>query len=178
MNAKKTKKSHETVTDKACHVPGCKEPGAYKAPASRDAVHQYHWYCLDHVREYNKQWDFFAGLDANEIEAFRKDAVTGHRPTWTRENPALKIDQLNDALHRFMHGAQAKAKPAPGLPAKLRNALALLELDYPYTEKTLKIHYRQMVKRYHPDMNKGDKESEEQFKKITVAYKALVAHLA
>jgi len=179
MGRKKTKNDTASSPEKPCHVQGCAAPAAYKAPASKDAIHDYHWYCLDHVREYNKQWDFFAGLDGHEIEAFMKDAVTGHRPTWSRESQIGQFDQLHHALNEFIHINKARpAKLHPPLPPKVKNALGLLEVEYPYTEQTLKIQYRQMVKKHHPDMNKGNKESEEKFKKITAAYRILVTHIA
>src|ERR1044072_4008720 len=86
---------HRKKSDYAPHIPphkaepcqweGCGAPGMYKAPASRDALHEYRWFCLEHIREHNQQWDFFAGLERGDIEFFVRDAVTGHRPTWIRE---------------------------------------------------------------------------------------------
>jgi DnaJ-class molecular chaperone len=39
----------------------------------------------------------------------------------------------------------------------------------------IKSHYRRMVKKYHPDVNHDDKNAEEKFKQLTIAYKALLA---
>jgi len=163
-----------------CSVPGCCEPGGYKAPTSRESLHEYQWFCLEHVRDHNAKWDYFAGLGPNEIEEFMKESVTGHRPTWTREGQLKQqYFKLHAALNDFLNlnGSGFREKATPPLSGKLRKALGTLELEYPYTEKELKSQYRLLVKKHHPDVNKGDKTSEERFKQITVAYTLLAEHL-
>jgi|CXWL01.1.fsa_nt_gi curved DNA-binding protein CbpA len=156
-----------------CYVDGCKEAGIYKAPKSREQLNEYRWFCLEHIKEHNKQWDYFSGMKSEEIEAFIHDSVTGHRPTWSRESRLREhYFTLQDKLYEFLSGSKPVA-PKPRIPAKTRNALAVMELDHPYTLKQLKTRYRTLVKKHHPDANKGDKESEEKFKKITSAYKYL-----
>ena len=99
-----TKKSdfapqHEPETAPPCEVEGCGAPGTYKAPRSREELHDYRWFCLDHIREHNAKWDFFAGYDSQDIEHFIRDATTGHRPTWSREShKGARVQQLRDAL--------------------------------------------------------------------------------
>lgn len=160
-----------------CEAEGCAEAGIYKAPKSKDHIHDYRWLCLEHVREHNRQWDFFTGFDADAIEAFIKDAVTGHRPTWSRESRIRQpYHKIHDALYEFLNPG-SKVRPAPGAPPKLQKALRILEISYPYTPRQLKRQYRALVKKHHPDVNKGDKASEEIFKKITVAYRTLLEHL-
>lgn len=161
--------------EQCCEVDGCAEAGLYKAPRSREHLNEYRWFCLDHVREHNQQWDYFDGMESAEIEQFMKDAVTGHRPTWSRES-ALKNPQeaLQAALDEFLglsHTRAAKANPS--LPAKMRKALAIMDMQHPYTEAELKRQYRALVKKFHPDVNKGSKEFEEKFKQITNAYRYL-----
>lgn len=161
-----------------CHVEGCTAPGEYKAPKSRDELHDYLWFCLEHIREHNQQWDYFAGLEPDAIEYFIKDAVTGHRPTWNRESKVREqYFKLHDALYEFLHHNGRPARPAPPLNAKLRKALATMDIDYPYTVQELKVQYRSMVKKHHPDVNRGDKKSEEVFKRITAAYRYLSEHI-
>lgn len=162
-----------------CHAAGCAEPGLYKAPKSRDELHDYSWFCLEHIREHNQKWDFFAGYDREQIESFIKDATTGHRPTWSREDRIRQsYRQLQDALYEFLHfGTRPSPNRTPYLPAKLRKALAVLDIGYPFTPRELKTRYRAMVKQHHPDVNRGDKRSEELFKKITAAYHYLREHI-
>jgi hypothetical protein len=181
--AKRTKKDYipHVAEDKAprCHVDNCRAPGAYKAPKSKNSLHEYEWFCLDHIREYNQKWDFFKDMDRDEIESFIKDAVTGHRPTWNREGRVRHAHHaIYDALFEFLHMDAYKVRqPLPDLAPKLRKALALLDLDYPYTKTELKTRYRELVKKYHPDVNKTSKVAEEKFKQITGAHMILLEHL-
>src|SRR5262245_30183468 len=118
----------------ACHIRGCKEAGVYKAPKSKDELHSYQWFCLEHVREHNQKWDFFSGMDSNDIEEFIKDATTGHRPTWSRESRIRYTqEQLQDALYEFLQPGRKARKPLPPLSAKLRKALSALDMEYPFT---------------------------------------------
>ncbi len=160
-----------------CSADGCIHSGAYKAPKSREKIDEYEWFCLDHIRERNQQWDYFSGMGSDEIEAFIQDAVTGHRPTWTREGRIREhYFTLQDKLYEFINGSKpAPAKPR--IPAKTRNALATMELEHPYTQEQLKVRYRILVKKYHPDLNKGDKKLEEKFKSITTAYRFLLEEI-
>ena len=158
---------------------GCESPGEYKAPKSKESLGQYSWYCLDHIREYNQRWDYFAGMDRDQIEDFLKDSVHGHRPTWSREQQvSTQYKKLQDALYEFLHMGAKRPQAAPqALAPKMRKALSVLDMDYPYDEKSLKTRYRALVKKHHPDVNKGDKQSEELFKEITAAYDYLTGQI-
>lgn len=162
-----------------CQAEGCRAAGVYKAPKSKTALHEYRWYCLDHVRAYNQQWDFFAGMERGQIEAFMRDALTGHRPTWNREaHMQNHYDRLQDAIDAFLHlRARRSSQPPSMLNEQLREALAVMDMEYPYTAAALKIRYRALVKQFHPDVNKGDKTAEEKFKTITVSYLLLSEHI-
>ena len=166
---------------RACEAEGCLEYGEYRAPKSREQLNAYQWFCLEHVREYNKKWNYFADMDTEEIEHFMKEAVTGHRPTWQREDHLRgKYERyahlLQDEIYKFLYG---KSRPAPKtakLSHKERKALTAMELDAPCSLKDLKTRYRMLVKQYHPDLHQGNKLYEERFKKITQAYAYLSEH--
>lgn len=183
MPKKKTKKEYtpQQPSNQAprCAAAGCKEAGEYRAPKSKDNINEYNWYCLEHIREVNKKWDFFAGMNADQIEEFRREAVTGHRPTWNRETRiGGRQAKLEDALYEFLHPGGKKPKPSsPAIPPKIRKALSLFDMEYPFTVKHLKGQYRILVKKYHPDVNKHDKNAEETFKRITDAYRVLCEHV-
>ena len=51
-----------------------------------------------------------------------------------------------------------------------RQDLAQLDLDETATLQDIKMRYKQLVKRFHPDANGGDKKAEERFKSINEAY--------
>ena len=65
-----------------CQWDGCNEAGTHRAPVGRLKEGEYFRFCFDHVREYNKGFNYFSGVSDNEIARFQKEALTGHRPTW------------------------------------------------------------------------------------------------
>ena len=65
-----------------CEWPGCKEPGTHRAPKGREHSNEYWQLCLDHVREYNSSYNFFAGMTDEAVARYQKDDLTGPRPTW------------------------------------------------------------------------------------------------
>ncbi len=146
---------------------------------NRTEAPEYYWFCLDHVREYNKRWDYFSGMSSEEIESFRRDAVYGHRPTWN-----FQIDPRNgekffigDVFDLFGVGAiDGRTRAAPAMPPAARKALSVMELEHPPSVKDIKARYKLLVKRYHPDVNREDPGAEERFKQVTNAYGVLMAH--
>jgi len=168
----------EPGTAPLCEAANCINKGVYKAPKSKNQLQDYHWLCLDHIKEYNQKWDYFNGMTTAEIEEFMQDAVTGHRPTWNRESRLREpASQLHDALYEFLAGTRKAKKTLPPLSSKLQKALAVMDMDYPFSQKILKDQYKKLVKKHHPDVNKGNKLSEEKFKKITESYHLLAAYL-
>src|SRR5215813_731741 len=66
----------------ACQWPSCEQPATHRAPKGRLQADQYWRFCLEHVREYNSSYNFFAGMSEDAVAKYQKDAITGHRPTW------------------------------------------------------------------------------------------------
>src|SRR5437867_12631975 len=66
----------------ACEWPNCKAPATHRAPKGRLREQEYWRFCLDHVRQYNHDYNYFAGMTDDAVAKYQKDAVTGHRPTW------------------------------------------------------------------------------------------------
>jgi hypothetical protein len=171
-------------TAPCCHAEGCVLAGIYKAPKSRgqdmsrEQTENYNWFCLQHIREHNQKWDYFSGMESDEIEDFISDSVTGHRPTWSREERMrlhANTATLHDKLYEFVSGKKSTPQK-PRLPAKLQKSLIVMGMEYPYNLTELKAKYRILVKKHHPDLNRGDKEHEEKFKQITTAYKYLLEY--
>lgn len=167
---------------RTCDMPNCTACGEYRAPRGHFNLRDYFWFCLDHVREYNKNWDYFDGMSAAQIEAFMKDAVTGHRPTWKREEKiAYTADQLMDELDRFMGWRSARRQTEAPIHGELNKeqlgALSVMDLEDGYTLAELKTRYKQLVKLHHPDINPGNPQAEERFKKITASYVVLAERL-
>lgn len=160
-----------------CYWAGCDLPGNFKAPRSRDNVRDYQWFCEDHIKEFNKKWNYFEGMSSDEIYAFQRDATTGHRPTWNADrlgpNPNAKLEEAFGLLFGERPNFKAAAKP---IGARDRDALAQLDLEHPTDKAKIKANYRELAKKYHPDVNIGNKHAEETFKKITRAYQHLITH--
>ncbi|MBZ9989501.1 J domain-containing protein [Mesorhizobium sp. BH1-1-5] len=177
-------KSHAPI----CQWDGCNEAGTHRAPVGRLKEGEYFRFCFDHVREYNKGFNYFSGVSDNEIARFQKEALTGHRPTWrmgatsggTRSAPdfaqqrsgrAGYHNRMRDPFNLFGSGAreprERKAKP---LEAK---ALETLGLDTKATGQDIKARYKELVKRHHPDANGGDRGSEDRFRDVLQAYRVL-----
>ena len=55
-----------------------------------------------------------------------------------------------------------------------RDYYEVLGVDRGADEATIKKAYRQLAKKYHPDMNPGDKEAEKKFKEASEAYAVLI----
>jgi len=163
-----------------CDHPGCGRAAEHRAPRSPHDLNAHYWFCLEHVQAYNRSWDFFRDMSPEEIERYRIEAITGHRPTWRlgergfRFNPA---DPFADPLGVFDEDpGTAGAGTTNGRRADphRRKALAELELESTATLQEIKLRYKQLVKRYHPDANGGDKRAEERFKVINEAYNYLL----
>jgi hypothetical protein len=180
------RKHARTASSKPAHIPcdhpGCEAEGEYRAPKSRQHVEEakpserYLHFCLEHVREYNKQWDYFSQMSNDEIERFQRDAVVGHRktkPIGGRGHTPFFAKQ--DAWFFGFHAEAFRPPepPKPKLTKAQRAAIATLDIKHPFTENELKTKYRALAKKYHPDANGGDKKVEDLFKGITEAYRIL-----
>ena len=175
--AKRKKSEQFEPSGHMCSWPSCREPGNFRAPRSRNNLHDYQWFCDEHIKEFNKRWNYFEGMSSDEIYAFQRDATTGHRPTWRMDqfgaDATAKLEEAFGRMFGEKPNYRAETKP---IPPRDRDALATLDLEHPADKKKIKSHYRELVKKYHPDVNVGNQQAEETFKKITRAYHHLMAH--
>jgi hypothetical protein len=173
-----------------CQHPDCQLPGVYRAPKSRTQLNEYFWFCLDHVRDYNKAWDYYAGMSQAEIERQVRNDVVGQRPTWPlgkwgAHGPggrtyAPRSTFIPDDVAAALNGAE-QAREKREREQRRRNArlskeeqaLAVLELTAPVTMQEIRTRYRILVKKLHPDANGGDKSAEERLKVVNQAYSTL-----
>ncbi|HLJ62645.1 MAG TPA: J domain-containing protein [Stellaceae bacterium] len=159
-----------------CDHPGCSGEGDYRAPRSREAVHVFYWFCLDHVRLYNASWNYYAGMSAAEVEAEIRNDTVWQRPTWKL---GARVAGIHAARIRDfgMFGMENDEPPVNKKrpPTEEERALLILELEPPFTLVELKARYRDLVKRHHPDIHGGDRASEERLKQINLAYTTLKA---
>lgn len=172
---------------RACDHPGCRGQGDFRAPKDRNRLNDYYWFCVDHVREYNLSWDYFRGMSADAIESYQKNAMTGHRPTWKL---GQYTSQLKDQRLRAMFGGgfsdgqssigdegpgHAKSKTEERSRPKSRSKMQLasleaLNLDPSATWEEVRHRYKELVKKFHPDANGGDRSAEDRLKQVIKAY--------
>jgi DnaJ domain len=161
-----------------CEAAGCSAAGEYPAPKKRHGSrNDYHWFCLTHVRDFNKRYNYFEGMDDETVQDFMKDAVTGHRPTWKMgSDQRVTAWDVEEAVRRFF-GDPTSPPKQPTLPEPLQKALSAFSLAHPTDASVIKQRYKQLVKAHHPDINRAA-DAEEMFKNITVHYRMLMDYYA
>ncbi len=168
---------------RACARPDCIKEGTHRVPKSRDDLNEHLWFCLEHARAHNESWDYFRGMSEDEIDAFREAAITGHRPTWplgkrsARPRNGRGPYEFDDGYGVFGDAAE-KPRPRPPerrLTGMQERALEVLNLDPTATLLQIKARYKELVKRFHPDANGGDRGAEERLKQVIKAYGVLRA---
>jgi len=168
-----------------CEWPECGKPGLHKAPKGRGLEGQYVHFCLEHVKDYNQAYNYFDGMPEGAVLDWQKDARTGHRPTW-------KLGENSWATHRagkkpasggYRHNAGVRdpftmlgddatpsGKPARSIRNAERKALNTLGMDETATPEQIKVQYKTLVKRLHPDANGGSRATEDKLKEVIQAY--------
>lgn len=188
----------EAPAHAACDWEGCEGAGLYKAPKGARADGQFHNFCLEHVRHYNKAYNYFSGMNDEEIaEHATTMNAPGSRETWAfgsnrfgRSNPEprkfktrdFSARQFNDPNNLFARARRNQARQAgvPGrsqrdvtLTGQDRMALETLGLEGRRPAVEIKSAYKALVKLHHPDANGGDRSSEDRLRAIIVAYNHL-----
>ena len=185
IDIKKNSLSWEKTFFRKCEKEDCQEKGEFRAPKSRILLNQYYFFCLDHVKEYNKSWDFYRGLSVNQIETSMREDIIWNRPSWPlKGNPYKVINEINELyeddpnllnLDRS-YGEYFKNKIIDEkLTSEENLALSTLELKLPLTLENIKKNYKKLVKIFHPDVNGNNKKAEDKFKEINSAYKILLS---
>lgn len=148
----------------------------------RNREGKYFNFCIDHVKAYNQTYNYFNGMSDDAVQAFQKDAMTGHRPTWNiglngGRGPGMSADDsVTDTLGLFRNGRaapSAKAQEARKLSAGARKALETLGLEEGATKEQVRMQFKALAKRFHPDLNGGDRSREDNLRSIIDAYNYL-----
>ena len=144
----------EATTVRLCDRHGCAEPGNCPAPKSPNSPERW-YFCVTHAGEYNRGWNYFEGLTAEEA-AEREAAET------------RTADGYTESKHHSWAG--------PGDGSRSRDemrALDALGVDTDADFKAVKAAHRRLVKETHPDANPGDAEAAKRFKQVQAAYDVL-----
>ena len=166
----------ETST-RRCDKQGCDEPGQYRAPKSPRNLVDYFWFCKDHVREYNLNWNYFQGQSEEEFQEFLSNATVWERPTkpfgrateeqkWARHG----VSDPLEILGANGTSPEARAKIGRKLPPTERRALEILEARDTWSRAEIRKQYKSLVKDLHPDMNGGDRSDEDRLAEVVWAW--------
>ncbi|MEQ5787076.1 J domain-containing protein [Erythrobacter sp. NFXS35] len=174
-----------------CDAPGCRDAGEFRAPGARahgfDGPGEWRWFCLQHVREFNAGYDWFEGMSADEIldaqspvagwrtesRAFRPETHVDGMPRW-----ADYADPL-DAISARARGVRSRAEREARMAASGRfsreeaQALEAMGLGSDTDKTRLRRRYSELVRRYHPDRNGGDRRHEARLNEVVDAYQLL-----
>lgn len=161
-------------------MPECSDHGEYRAPKDRNLKDHY-WFCLEHVQEYNKAWNYFSGMSMSDIEDYINRATIWDRPTQRYDTMANFEAIKRKAWQTYHFTDQEPPKDSTGsynYSGFQRNtpefdALIIMGLEPPLDLDKLKERYRSLAKKYHPDTNRDDPDAEELLKKINMAYTVL-----
>ena len=161
-----------------CEWENCVEIGNYKAPMEKDNSKNYRWLCVEHVKLFNKSWDYFDGMNQDEIENFLKSDMTWHRPTQkfgSSDNyfNILWNNALNDKFNFFKHKKNTHSLNGKKLSEKDIDAFKIMELELNASWPIIQKKFKTLVKKFHPDKNSGNKQFEDKLKRITLAYSHL-----
>ncbi|WP_430429776.1 J domain-containing protein [Parasphingorhabdus sp.] len=173
-----------------CAIEGCRESGEFRAPSIYGARHnydgpgEYRWLCLAHVREFNQSYDYFQGMDQDQIFASQHpvnnwdssrriyDAGPSVGPAW-----ADFSDPLDAIGARFAAGINRRQHVGPSISNADQKALETLGLGegagQPITRSDIRRAYSALVRKYHPDRNGGNRSHEKQLANVIEAYTQL-----
>lgn len=178
-------------TGRECAHPRCSEPGEYRAPGGRghgfDGPGEWRWLCLEHVREFNAGYDWFEGMSAEEVFAAQSPASG-----WRTESPSFRptagvdgmprwsdFDDPLDAISARASGIKSRAQREAEMAMDGRfsreeaEALETMGLGLDTDRKGLRRRYSELVRRYHPDRNGGDRQYETRLNRVVEAYQTL-----
>lgn len=177
---------------RACERPGCDAEGEYRAPGRKepgfDGPGDYRFLCLGHVREFNAGYDWFDGMDADEIRdaqspisgwanqtrAFRPDAGIDGIPRWADyADPLDAINARAGDIKRRAGERYASTREVPRFSRPEREALSTMGLEQETDRKAVRQRYSTLVRQYHPDRNGGDRTHEGRLQQVVEAYNLL-----
>ena len=161
-----------------CDWNNCFEIGKYKAPVEKDNSRKFKLLCLNHIKEFNKNWNYFTGMNDEQIYDFLKSDITWHKPTqsFSSSDNFFKIlwnNALKDESKKSMLNNSLNYMKQIKFDHKDIKAFSILEISVGLKWEKIQKKFKSLVKKFHPDMNLGNKKYEEKLKLITLAYSQL-----
>ena len=165
-----------------CDYGGCNEHGEFQAKTKSSAKF---FYCLNHIKEFNKNYNFFEGMSEEEIIDYQISAIIGHRPTWkSGTNPHANYfskfakndgSAFDDPFDLFEKDKTSKYERQSKIKkGKIsEKAYKLLDFSSLSSKSDIRKKFKEVVKSLHPDTNGGDNSQEDLLKEVISAYKTL-----
>lgn len=189
---RRTDKFHGRVENagRECDHPECSQAGEFRAPprqnGRRDGPPNWLWFCLEHVREFNRGYNFFEGMSADEIyeaqrpisgweDETRAFSGVGAKPRWEDFSDPLDAigARFQESLDARRKAREAEASRATPLSPQDQTALKTLGLQADADRIAIRRAYSQRLRQYHPDRNGGDRRHEAKLQRVVEAYKWL-----
>ena len=164
-----------------CDWEKCKQIGLYKAPIEKDNSKKFRLLCLEHIKLFNKNWNYFSDMNESEIEYFLKSDVTWHKSTKSFSSSEnffniLWSNALEDKFNIFKSSGFREFKKTK-LSNTDKDALDIMELKHDTKWDEIQKKFKTLVKKYHPDKNNGSKKYEEKLKEINQAFEEIKKNL-
>ena len=147
-------KSRDAARVRTCDRDGCDAHGDRPAPKRPNSPERW-YFCEAHAAEYNRNWDYFTGLDAEQAAA-------------REAGESAEASAFRQAQHWQWGG--------PGDGSRSRDemrALEALELDSDADFGAVKSAYRRLAKENHPDLRPGDEGAAKRFQQVKAAFDVL-----
>jgi len=189
----------EELATRPCEWAGCTRPGPHRAPKAPGHLDEFRWFCQTHARAYNRAWNFFSDMSDEEVAEYQAATVMGERPTWPmganawdrkgrKKPPPGFVPGKSKPRDRFGlggatdpfgfigdHETRAEPERRRHIPKLQKKALETLHLDERATMDDVRQRYKELVKRFHPDANGGDRGAEDRLRDVINAYRTLRA---
>ena len=161
-----------------CDWNNCFKIGEFKAPVEKDNSKSYRLLCLEHIKEFNKNWNYFSGMTDEQIYDFLKSDMTWHKPTqsFSSSDNFFKVlwnNALKDEVNNSNYEKNYNDKVGFKFDQNDIKAFGILGISVGLNWQKIQKKFKYLVKKFHPDNNHGNKKFEERLKLITLAYSQL-----
>ncbi|MFT7434173.1 MAG: hypothetical protein ACI9TY_001821 [Alphaproteobacteria bacterium] len=179
-----------------CAWPDCKEEGTFAAPKNTQDIYDRQYFCQAHIKDFNKRWNGLEGMSDDDIFSMQTKS-TWNRPTKkfgihgvSAQAAHFEFADAEDLFQFFkqrqkeesikkQYGFEEHTQEANdiALPADVAEACSIFSVEIPIETGKLKKKYLSLMKKHHPDFNKGAKKNEEHVKKINVAFQIIKEYI-